>query len=353
MSAEEFLKNHILLKYNCDLAQVDELANSNIELGESLFDMFNTDIKSKGLGYSLGKSFEVPMVEQKIDELCQSVGLKKKIEGLRVMLSHDIDYIYPTKRMVLKRLVGYRKFSQIGGDYLDSISNILEISNDFCGDDGNPVVFIPNPVRSDSLKQRLREYFIDPSYDIRSELFGKVIKILKESNSTIGSHGSLNSIVENKFQKEKSDLETIVNCNIVINRQHWLNVPDVNDLDVLADAGIQIDSSLGWNDRVAFRGGMLGPYFPTKSRRIQEIPLVAMDGTLFDELSLSHSQALKLLKKKFRPLISMGGVVSVDWHDRAASPSYRWERTYQEFLTWLKCEGAVSFDLNDFRDRYL
>jgi hypothetical protein len=73
-----------------------------------------------------------------------------------------------------------------------------------------------------------------------------------------------------------------------------------------------------------------------------ELPMHVMDTALFypNYLNLTPAGA----REAIRPLIEnakhLGGVMTVNWHDRSVAPERLWDSSYEELLEQLKVSGA-------------
>jgi hypothetical protein len=86
------------------------------------------------------------------------------------------------------------------------------------------------------------------------------------------------------------------------------------------DAGLAYDSSVGFADHIGFRAGTCIPYQPwlwSQQRRADliEIPLLAMDSTMYGYMNLPAERALTLLMDLAERCRAVGGVFTLAWHN--------------------------------------
>jgi hypothetical protein len=164
---------------------------------------------------------------------------------------------------------------------------------------------------------------------------------LREKNCEIGLHGSYFSLEENLLERERQNLEQTFNRPVLMGRQHWLNLPGEASVERIFNAGITVDSTLGWNGSSGFRGGMARP-FPillSGGKHLWEVPLVLMDGPLFNDLGLDTDGVFAYAKKILQQVWVRRGMVAINWHERAAHPDYGWFEAYRRILEWAKGAG--------------
>jgi len=316
---------------------------------------FQKDLHESTRGYP-GKAGARPSpeLEDRLVRIFDRAGLKtRKRENFAptLCLSHDIDYLAPTFQMRAKRLVGYRKWLrwEPGQHYLESVRAMLECERQITGQRGISTVFVASPERSSHWKSRCTQWVIDPSYRVDSPLFESLLKLLREYECEIGVHGSFFSLKEGLLTEEKRRLEKRLSTKITVGRQHWLELPDEKAFDQIAASGLQADSSLGWNGTAGFRSGMARP-FPLcleNGAQLWEMPLVLMDGPLFDDLKMSTDAVVAKAQELLEQVFERQGCVSINWHDRAADADYGWFEAYEKILQWAKARGFAFSRISD------
>lgn len=327
---------------------------------ESWFIEFRRDLFGSKNGYPLNGAREKPELENQLIKLSETLGIDKKFEPRThkpsLCLTHDIDYLRPTFRLGLKRLLGYRRLSleNLRGDYLCSIERLLELDRNIVGAKGGSTVFVANRIKAKKVSNRIKQWVLDPSYRLEEPLFEDLISLLSTYQCEIGIHGSFFSLEEGLLSEERGQLETRIRRNIRSGRQHWLNLSSENSFENIYKAGVLVDSSLGWNGAVGFRGGMARP-FPlclNNGKMLWEIPLLLMDGPMFDDMALTKDGVVRCAKKLLNEVCIRGGCVALDWHDRAAHAAYGWSEAYSEILDWARDRGFNFFGVSQAIKEY-
>ncbi len=302
---------------------------------------FSRDIYGARRGYSLFQTRESPDLEDRLVEILKqcSIFSNSKIKNQKpgLCLTHDIDYLKPTWQLALKRAVGYRKKTRMGSSYLKSFARLLELDQSVQSI-GRPVatVFFALPVKSKKLRNRLFQKVLDPSYLPHTDLFFEFVKLAKSFSCQLGVHGSFFSIQENLLGSEINEISKSTRSPIVVGRQHWLNLSGDTPFEVIKNSGLCVDSSLGWNGRSGFRGGMARPFCIDlkDNQKIWEVPLVLMDGPLFDDMKLNSRQVFERAQLQLQQVFDRRGTVAINWHDRAAHTDYGWDEAYARILEW-------------------
>lgn len=84
--------------------------------------------------------------------------------------------------------------------------------------------------------------------------------------------------------------------------------------------GLAYDSTVGFSDLPGFRAGTCHPYRPwlieeNREADLLEIPLVLMEGTLFDYMRLPLNECLEAFDRLLRRCEAVGGVFTLLWHN--------------------------------------
>lgn len=125
-------------------------------------------------------------------------------------------------------------------------------------------------------------------------------------------------------------------------RMHWLYF-DAHSPRVLEQAGFTYDSTVGYNDTIGYRAGTTQVFKPLQNQRMLELPMHIMDTALFypSYLNLSPREATsKVEELQQRDLLQLGGVLTVNWHDRSIVPERLWDGFYVDLLDSLKAAGV-------------
>lgn len=132
------------------------------------------------------------------------------------------------------------------------------------------------------------QHKLDNRYSLNEKLVKEKIGEIKSRGHLIGIHpGYATMKNEIEFLKQKRILEEAVGFEITLSRQHYLRFDIHHTGRILEKANIQIDSSLGFADKVGFRCGTSSkfPIFDLYERRklnVMESPLIIMETILRD-----------------------------------------------------------------------
>jgi hypothetical protein len=154
----------------------------------------------------------------------------------------------------------------------------------------------------------------DVAYDLEHPEVRATIRQLVEDGAEIGVHFSIASAGSAERMREECErLERVVGKPVRCSRHHWWAEPTGL---LHAEAGVDVDLSLGFNDRAGFRRGIAAPFRPwdhdtERAASVWALPTIAMDAAVRDAAELS---AL------WSTLRGVGGVLVLDWHVHSASP---------------------------------
>jgi len=302
------------------------------------------------------KSFDYPLVNiyfQRLEEIISNLFPELEFDqekNFRLDLSHDVDYVKKTIQLLLKQTAfnAYnllksiaspkRFFSRLKSTITFPFTSYRYDCFDYWRglEEGKGVrsVFY---VYMNTGGKGPKTWLIDPSYRLKKNLsLQNKLAELEGAGFEIGLHGSLKSAVDrDKMREEKEELERILSHPVKRIRQHWLNFGELKT-PYYHDGLFEIDSTLGWNDRMGFRSGCASKYRPwdhvnNKAFDYFVIPQVLMDSNIFDysNVETAKDEAISMLKglKKFKNVNA-----SISWHYRTCSKDYKWHQVYEEIL---------------------
>jgi hypothetical protein len=136
-------------------------------------------------------------------------------------------------------------------------------------------------------------------------------------------------------------------------RQHYLRYDAMVTPGLHESAGFEIDSTLGFAETEGFRRGTCLPFRIFDRRRgdvttTWEMPLAAMDGTLFNRRGLSVADAISTTRDLMDRCRSFGGCAVVLWHNVLWDEldAAGWGRHFVETLDYAVEQGALITDLS-------
>ncbi len=182
-----------------------------------------------------------------------------------------------------------------------------------------------------------------PDYNISIETpeIGSLINQLNGSMH-LGIHPSYRSNSKaSLLLKEIVSLESVLEENIRISRQHFLKLHLPNTYQNLLENGIKADYSMGFADQVGFRNGTANPFpwFDLSKNEISDLtiyPFAYMDGTLNEYLKLTTEEAKSKIAELYKEVEQYGGQFSFIWHNE----------TITDYKIWKGWSEVLDFTLN-------
>jgi hypothetical protein len=188
----------------------------------------------------------------------------------------------------------------------------------------------------------------DTGYNPRDRAIRAMIGEFRSQGVEMGIHPGYDSYQSPQaLADEVSALRELFDNRQLGGRQDFLRW---NPLMWLAweSLGLAYDSSVGFADRVGFRAGTCYPFRPwilseRREAKLLEIPLLAMDETLYSHQKLQPAEALVKLRELVARCRAVGGVFTLLWHntriihrgflriyqtlldDLAGTENYNWE----------------------------
>lgn len=157
----------------------------------------------------------------------------------------------------------------------------------------------------------------------------------------IGLHGIDAWHDTSKGREELAEIRQVTGVQEIGVRMHWLYF-NKESPSVLESLGVDYDSTVGYNDVIGYRAGTVQVYQPFGMVRLLELPLHIMDTALFSyhRQRLSAPEARKQVQAIIDNAIQLGGVITINWHDRSIAPERLWQDFYVTLLCELKRQGA-------------
>ncbi len=163
------------------------------------------------------------------------------------------------------------------------------------------------------------------------------IRTILSKGGEIGLHGIDAWHNAETGRKEASEIFRATGIPVHGGRIHWLYF-HTDSPRVLEEAGLEFDSTLGYNETIGFFAGTAQVYRPFGVERLLEIPLLIQDTALFysGRMGLQEEEAWPLCKDVLEKVMEFGGVYVVNWHDRSLAPERSWDDFYIRLLSELK-----------------
>ncbi|MGI4886771.1 MAG: DUF7033 domain-containing protein [Janthinobacterium lividum] len=185
-------------------------------------------------------------------------------------------------------------------------------------------------------------------YNIDQPAFRQRLARLAAAGAEIASHGSYGTAED--FVDLQEEIIPFQPIEPRGNRFHYLCWNPTGTPNVLALAGVDYDSTLGFAEHFGFRNSYCHPFFPFnfqhgRAHDFLEIPLNVMDATLHHPsyLQLGPGEILPALAPMLAEVEKFGGVASVLWHNQNFDPANaaNGPRQFHEIMGWLRSRGAA------------
>jgi len=200
--------------------------------------------------------------------------------------------------------------------------------------------------------------FKNADYDINNKKLRNVIRKILDNNSEIGIHGSFGT--HTSLEKFMHDMEKL-NFDIIGNRFHFLNFDITITPNILEQANIKYDTSLGFSEHFGFRNSFCLPFYlydiendrPTK---VLEIPLNLMDVTLAYSkyMNLKSDEVMPKVEELIKEIRKFNGCFTFLWHNNLFS-EYKfsgWKEVFIRLLEYCKREKSLFASGREIYSRY-
>lgn len=257
-----------------------------------------------------------------------------------VEVSHDVDRPsiskFSSHREVARVSASYFKKGNFGNGTLTIASKYLARKNEFSIlDPYNTFDWIINTSNYFSCKSTFnfvvgsKNKKFDPRYDVEHPATIGLIKNIKNHGHTLGLHPSYDAyrdalLLEHQFDK----LRTLCAKNNIYqekwsSRMHYLRWEHIKSINALSNAGINIDTTLGYADQIGFRCGTCHefPIFDHENNKLLALtmqPLIVMEGTLLHSSYMALGSKEDILQKVSDIITackSVGGKFTLLWHN--------------------------------------
>lgn len=178
------------------------------------------------------------------------------------------------------------------------------------------------------------------SYGARE--FAGTIDKLMAAGCEVGLHGLDAWLDSESGREELEEIRRLTKKPETGVRMHWLYFDQQQSPLTLEKAGAAYDSTVGYNETIGYRAGTVQVFKPFLASSLLELPLHAMDTSMFypAHLGLSAKQAETRLQVLVKNAAELGGCFTVNWHDRSVAPERLWHRSYSSLVRELKAQGG-------------
>lgn len=189
--------------------------------------------------------------------------------------------------------------------------------------------------------------------------FDQALRQLLQEGHEIGLHGSISAALDaDELRRQRKHLSETVRAPINSLRMHYLRFDPESTPRAVADAGFEVDSTIGFNRGVGFRASTSLPHRLTDPRTkeildVVEVPFQIQEGALFRDwcLGLGMAKAKERTLEIVDAVEVAGGVLGLVYHphlftDPSVQEHFRWileelKRRRAVFLTVTEAARAV------------
>jgi peptidoglycan/xylan/chitin deacetylase (PgdA/CDA1 family) len=258
-----------------------------------------------------------------------------------VCLTHDVDVLYKTKRLKISEAWGQLRNAR----FSKCISSIKETrSKKLPWWNFSDIMALENQYDAKSSFYFMVQDQYTEDYNYEIEDCEAVISELSDNGWEIGLHGGYFAYTDPVImRKQKTQLEKVLNKNIVGYRNHYLQFKIPDTWEHLHSAGFQYDATFGYADCIGFRNGMCHPFKPynltTQSEiDILEIPLNIMDDTLNSYMKFDLATSWEMTKQLIDTVEQYHGVITLLWHNHILIGEQR--KFYEKILKYCAEKNA-------------
>ena len=293
---------------------------------------------------------QIPVVNYYFDILFEAIktldnaSIELRNEKMKTIISHDIDecktgwifnsywYLKDGKpfnslKIILNKI--FKKDVWFNFDKIMEVEKELNVNASF--------FFITRKEEYKNIK--------NADYEFNSVEIKDVIEKLETNGHEVGLHGSFGTGLDYKMLQD--DIERF-NAKVIGGRFHYLAIEIPKTYDILEQAKLSYDSSLGFADSIGFRSGFCFPYYPYNIKKdcsysFLEFPLSVMDITLENKqyMNCSVENAVETLKPIINEINKFKGVLVLLWHNKFFT-GYKsiWRNVFEEILTYCKTQNT-------------
>jgi len=278
-------------------------------------------------------------------------------KSFAVCLTHDIDCIYISKDCIFDIL------KNVGNQPGARANLAMRIPLYLLRQKTNPIWNFKNIINLEKeYNAKSTFFFLSAERDLGREVNYRIealkdeLKHILAEGCDVGLHCGYHSYDQlTELKKEKARLERVLGKEISGCRNHYLRFKVPDTWELLNQAGFKYDATFGYADFAGFRNGMCHPFKPFNLNTgeiidILEIPLIIMDGTLFDYMSLDEAGAWQITRQIIDTVEKLGGAVTILWHN-----TYMLGKNiqfYRKILDYCQEKNAWMTSCDDLYDWY-
>jgi len=203
---------------------------------------------------------------------------------------------------------------------------------------------------ADDRPKNLRRWVFDPGYDITQARLSELLQRLLRAGWRVGLHQSHDAWQSAELmRRQRERLQSIVAEPVTSCRQHWLRFSWRDTWTAQSAAGLELDTTLMFNDRPGLRSAAAlrwSPWNPREGRphSLSALTTVLMDSHFYDYQPMTATERRSALRDWLDEVVAVGGQVAVLWHPHTLSRDYGWAEGFRELLAELsartRCTGS-------------
>lgn len=308
------------------------------------------------MAYKFGY-YDEPVVDHIIEYLkdlyCKAGFEINKQDKSSILITHDIDSAYrynftsliSLAKFFISRIIR-RDFRSIyayilfllskSADPYDTYDFLMDVSERY--NTRSYFFFIPN-------RNSLRW---DGNYSLNSKKIEKLLKRIHSRGHFIGAHFSYFCYDDPiRIKSEYAKINEICENSGVFasftyySRMHYLRWSSWKTAKALANAGVKIDTTMGYAEELSFRSGTCHPYYPFCIEDdckvfVKIIPLTIMEGTVWGENYMnikSHDKIKSAMKKQIDKVKEVNGTINILWHNSDLDADWK-KQIYAEIVKY-------------------
>ena len=177
---------------------------------------------------------------------------------------------------------------------------------------------------------------------LMNKRLAKLVKLADQYGHRIGLHGCAYSLEQLDYRRQREALSRATGHEITWHRNHYLVWDPEVSPRVLKEAGLRVDSTLGFNTTQAFRTGLawaheLWDLEADAPSGMIEIPMVFMDAA---GIIIQQGSTWDGLYAQLERSSAVGGEVAINFHLEYFVGHPHVTHGYKGLLDWLRSRGA-------------
>lgn len=195
---------------------------------------------------------------------------------------------------------------------------------------------------ADDRKKNIKSWLFDPSYDASAQRAKQLFRQIKDQHGIIGLHPTFDSWDSAEIiRHQKKHLSVAANQKVTACRQHWLRFSWKDTWSAQENAGIEMDTTLMFNDRPGFRASIATSWTPwsqqnDQAQKLLALPTVIMDSHFFDYQHMDDVERKTSMRSWLNEVQFVHGQIAVLWHPHTLTQDYGWTAGFHELLNTIR-----------------